>query len=140
MYFDSSAFVKLLHPEIDNDRARDLWSGARHPTSSRLAHAEVCAAVATAQRSHRLDANEAQDALSAWLERWRYVRSIDLTESVARAAGHAAAAHALKGADAIHLASALALGSPDVIFATWDRRLHTAARASGLRVAPAVLG
>ena len=44
----------------------------------------------------------------------------------------------LKGADAIHLASALAFGR-DLVFTTWDRRLHRAARAEGLRVAPASL-
>ena len=48
--------------------------------------------------------------------------AIELTERVARHAGELARAHALRGADAIHLASALALGDNDVIVAVWDAR------------------
>jgi hypothetical protein len=51
-----------------------------------------------------------------------------------------AARHQLGGADAIHLASALALGPADVTVAVWDRRLHTGAAAAGLALAPAQLG
>jgi hypothetical protein len=38
----------------------------------------------------------------------------------------------------VHLASALAIGDPDLIIAVWDRRLHAAA-AAGLQIAPADL-
>ena len=47
---------------------------------------------------------------------------------------------ALRGADAVHLASALAVSDPELVVAVWDRRLHTGVGASGLRVAPATLG
>ena len=32
--------------------------------------------------------------------------------------------HAVRGADAVHLASALAVDAPDLIVAVWDLRLH----------------
>jgi predicted nucleic acid-binding protein len=54
-------------------------------------------------------------------------------------AGQLARVHALRGADAIHLASALVIGDPDLIVAVWDRHLHAGAQAAGLRVAPARL-
>jgi hypothetical protein len=54
-------------------------------------------------------------------------------------AGHLARAHALCGADAVHLAGALAVGDPGLIVAVWDRRLHTGAQPAGCRVAPAQL-
>jgi hypothetical protein len=38
----------------------------------------------------------------------------------------------------VHLASALAIGEPDLIIAVWDRRLHAGALAAGTNVAPAV--
>ncbi|HET6193760.1 MAG TPA: hypothetical protein VFE59_42920, partial [Trebonia sp.] len=47
--------------------------------------------------------------------------------------------HALRGADAVHLASALAIADEDLIVAVWDRRLHGGVLASGIRVAPASL-
>ncbi|MCB0972865.1 MAG: PIN domain-containing protein, partial [Acidimicrobiales bacterium] len=66
------------------------------------------------------------------------VRPIELSQPIAEDAAALAERRALKGADAIHLASALALDG-DLVFTTWDRRLHAAARAQGLRVAPASL-
>jgi hypothetical protein len=47
---------------------------------------------------------------------------------------------ALRGADAVHLASALAIGDPDLVVAVWDARLDAGVRAAGARVAPAQLG
>ena len=57
-----------------------------------------------------------------------------------RHAGQLARTYALRGADAVHLASALAIGDPDLILAAWDRRLHAGAQAAGLNTAPAELG
>ncbi|MGH3923707.1 MAG: hypothetical protein ACRDTT_12710, partial [Pseudonocardiaceae bacterium] len=44
--------------------------------------------------------------------------------------------HALRGADSVHLASALAIGDSDLVVAVWDRRLHAGALAAHLGVAP----
>ncbi len=55
-------------------------------------------------------------------------------------AGELAARHHLRGADAVHLASALALGSADLTVAVWDRRRHAGVAAAGLAVAPANIG
>jgi hypothetical protein len=43
------------------------------------------------------------------------------------------------GADAVHLASALAINDPDLVVAVWDRRLHVGVLAAGGRVARADL-
>jgi hypothetical protein len=56
---------------------------------------------------------------------------------VEQEAGRLARVHALRGADAVHLASALAIGDPELVIAVWDRRLHAGADAAGLAVAPA---
>jgi hypothetical protein len=56
---------------------------------------------------------------------------------VERHAGELARTHALWGAGAVHLASALAIGDPELVLAVWDQRLHAGARAAGIRVAPA---
>jgi hypothetical protein len=39
----------------------------------------------------------------------------------------------------VHLASALAIGDSELIFAVWDQRLHAGAEAADLRVAPGEL-
>lgn len=45
----------------------------------------------------------------------------------------------LRSLDSLHLAAALVLPGDDLMFVTWDRRLHTAARAEGLQVLPEAL-
>jgi predicted nucleic acid-binding protein len=67
------------------------------------------------------------------------VRPVELSRTVAARGGELATTQTLSGADAIHLASAEALGVAGVVVATWDRRLHAAARKRGFSVAPAAL-
>ena len=55
------------------------------------------------------------------------------------AAGDLAALHSLRGADAVHLASAVALGVADLTVAVWDQRFHAGVIAAGLAAAPATL-
>jgi len=139
VYFDSSAFVKLLVEEHGSDLAAELWDGCDAAVSSRLSYPEVCAALAAAARNHQLTSRGLELAGSLWDEFWRSTRPIELTKEIEQLAGHLAREHALRGADAVHLACALALGTPDLIVAVWDHRLHAGAAASALRVAPASL-
>lgn len=136
VYFDSSAFVKLLVEEHDSDIAAALWDGCDAAVSSRLAYPEVCAALAAAGRARRLGAEEQHHAQAMWEEYWAATRAVELTENIAHHAGHLATAHALRGADAVHLASVLALGVDDTVFAVWDQRLRTAARDAAVGLAP----
>ena len=136
VYFDSSAFVKLVVAEPGSDIAAALWDGCDAALSSRLAYAEVCAALASALRNQDLDPRGHRRALSEWALFWAATRPIELTEQVERHAGELARRHALRGADAVHLASALAIGAHDLVVAVWDRRLHDGVVAADLAVAP----
>jgi len=136
VYFDVSAFVKLVVEESGSDLAVDLWDGCDAALSSRLAYPEVRAALAAAHRNRDLSAAGLAQAESVWDEYWAATRPIELTTVVERHAGVLAREHALRGADAVHLASALAVGDPELVVAVWDQRLHTAARALRIRVAP----
>ena len=62
---------------------------------------------------------------------------IGLDEALARTAGELAERHALRGYDAVHLASATAIDDPDLVIATWDRDLTAAAIAKNHIVVPA---
>jgi len=139
VYFDSSALVKLVLDETGSDVAAALWNACDAALSSRLAYPEVCAALAAAGRNHDLTESEASAAADEWEVFWSSMRPIELSAGVERVAGELAVLHRLRGADAVHLASALALGSPEVTVAAWDRRLHAGAAAVGLPVAPATL-
>jgi hypothetical protein len=139
VYFDASASVKLLTEEEGSDLAAQLWDGCDAAVASRLAYPEVHAALAAAGRNHDLDSRELADAQRAWERYWAATRPVEFTAALERHAGDLARIHALRGADAVHLASALAIGDSDLIVAVWDRRLHAGVRAAGLRVAPAKL-
>jgi uncharacterized protein len=139
VYFDSSALVKLVVDETGSDLAAELWDGCDAAVAGRLAYSEVRAALAGSVRNHDLDDAGLDEAERTWEEYWFAVRPVELTEAVERQSGVLARRHALRGADAVHLASALALGDTDLIMAVWDGRLHAGARAAGLRVAPTEL-
>ena|SRR3712207_429336 len=135
-YFDSSAFVKLVVDENGSDLAASLWDGCDAVVSSRLAYPGVRAALAAAGRDHRLTAADQQHAETAWERFWDATRPIELTAAVTAHAGELAGRYALRGADAVHLASLLAVGRDATVFAVWDRRLRTGAHAAGVRLAP----
>jgi predicted nucleic acid-binding protein len=139
VYFDSSALVKLVVQEEGSDLAAELWDGCDAALASRLAYPEVRAALAAAGRSHDLSEDDLETAEQAWEQYWAAVRPVELTAAVERQAGQLARSCALRGADAVHLASALAITDPDLIIAVWDRRLHTGAATAGLHLAPAHL-
>ncbi|RAN71986.1 VapC toxin family PIN domain ribonuclease [Bacillus sp. SRB_336] len=136
VYFDSSAFVKLVVEEDGSDLAATLWDGCDAAVSSRLAYPEVRAALAAAGRDHRLRAADQRHAEAHWEKFWAATRPVELTEIITKHAGELAGEHALRGADAVHLASVLAIGAADTLLAVWDNRLRIGAEAAGIQVAP----
>lgn len=136
VYFDSSAFVKLVVEEDGSDLAAALWDGCDAAVSSRLSYPEVRAALAAAGRTRRLEPVDQSRAEAAWEEYWASTRIVELTDLVALHAGDLAGQQALGGADAVHLASLLAVGVTNALFAVWDMRLRAGALAAGVQVAP----
>lgn len=134
--FDSSALVKLVVDEEGSETVVRLWDEASAVVASRLAHPEVRAALSAAERAGRITAGGHRAARADWEEYWAALRVVEMTALLAGSAADLTLDHVLGGADAVHLASALALQEAAPILATWDRRLWTAARAAGLVVAP----
>lgn len=139
VYFDSSALVKLVLDEAGSDLVAMLWNGCDAALTSRLAYPEVCAAIAAAGRNHDLTEPETAAAIEDWRRFWASIRPVELTPAVDQHAGVLARDHGLRGTDAVHLASALALGVADLTMAVWDRRLHAGAIAVGFAVGPATI-
>ena len=139
VYFDASALVKLLVEESGSDVAAALWDGCDAAVTSRLAYPEVCAALAAAGRNGDLDEANLAACERDWEDFWEAVRPVELTERVQWTAGRLAKRHSLRGADAVHLASALEIDPSVLVVAVWDRRRHGGAVAERLAVAPATL-
>lgn len=136
VYFDASALVKLVVDEDGSDVAAMLWDGCDAPIASRLAYVEVCAALAASRRNNDLSELDLETALAGFDTFWTSVRPVEITEAVQLRAGRLAREHSLRGADAVHLASATAIGDPELVMAVWDQRLAAGARAAGLAVSP----
>ena len=135
-FWDSSALVKLLVEEPGTEIAVALWDGSTALVASRLVVPEVSAALAAATRARRIDETRARPAGTEWRRYLSALDLVDLTADLAAGGADLAAAHDLSGADAVHLATALALRETELVVATWDRRLATAAHAEGVVVVP----
>jgi predicted nucleic acid-binding protein len=70
---------------------------------------------------------------------WTAFGVIEVDQRLAEDAAELAIARELRSLDALHLAAALMLPQDDLLLATWDRRLHTAASAEGLALIPETL-
>jgi predicted nucleic acid-binding protein len=73
------------------------------------------------------------------LEEWPAFGVIEVDQRLAEDAAELAITRELRSIDALHLAAALMLPREDLLLATWDRRLHSAAGAEGLALIPETL-
>jgi uncharacterized protein len=112
-----------------------LWDS--YPAAcSVLAYPEARAALAAARRARRLTAHAHDRAVGELNALNAELVIVGVDEALARRAGELADERALRGYDAMHIASALALGPGETIFVTWDRDLSNAAVGADLAVAP----
>lgn len=138
-YLDASALVKLCVREEGTALAREIWSQAAARFTSLISYAECRAAIAAAARAERLTPRGADDAAARLEDRWAELAQVRVGARLVRIAGDLAEAHALRGYDAVHLASALAAAEGSALLvATWDQQLARAASDRGLLVTPAL--
>ncbi len=135
-YLDTSALLKLCVTEPGTDLVAAVWDGADLVVTSRLADAEVRAVLASGRRAGALDDDAARTATAAWRRLSPGLRLVETVPAVLDEAARLVERHPLRAADAVHLASALVLRSPDLLVLAWDEHLAVAARAEGLTVLP----
>ncbi|MBI5481762.1 MAG: type II toxin-antitoxin system VapC family toxin [Deltaproteobacteria bacterium] len=134
-YLDTSALAKRYVTEPGSVLVRALFRRQRPIVVSRIAYAELAAAVARQCREGVLP-GAARDAILARLDRdLAQILVLDVRASTLGPVAGLVVRHPLRGFDAVHLASALALAARggSVDFWSADRRLVVAARAEGLR-------
>ena len=119
-YFDSSAIVKLTRDEAESLALIDyLEEASVEASSSVVAEVEVL-------RNLRKLRLESDQALAGF-----YLLAFD--DEVRRSAV-SLERDSLRSLDAIHIATALAVGDRDLQFVTYDERQADAARQAGLKV------
>ncbi len=80
-----------------------------------------------------------RSAVRSFREEWPTFAVVEVDQNLVEQASLLTRKRDLRSLDALHLASALLLAGTDLIFATWDRRLHAAASAERLSLLPASL-
>ncbi len=136
-YFDTSALLELVIAEAGADQARLLWEQTSEIVVSRLAWPEALAALAAARRGRRLTDKGYAAAVEVFRECFARCTVVSVADHLVERAADLAAGYDLRAADAIHLATALAVMEADSVFVTWDKRLQQAAIQAGLVTAPA---
>jgi predicted nucleic acid-binding protein len=134
-YFDTSALVPLLVAEPSSPTCSELWNEATRVISSRLVYPEARAALAQAERMQRLTAPELRTAVEDLNSLVEEIDYLEVTASLALSAGQLAEAHALRGYDVVHLASANVANDAELVLVTGDQDLASAAAQIRISVA-----
>jgi predicted nucleic acid-binding protein len=135
LYLDTSALVKLYVEEPGSDAVASEVEGASAVVTARIAYAEARAAFARHRREGGFTAAELRRVVHQLDHEWSSFGIVDGAEPVVRRAGALAERYALRGLDALHLASALELrrAGGEIAFLSFDSRLASAARRERLR-------
>lgn len=124
IYYDSSALLKLVRPEMESEDFRQ-WYEERQDVdavSSALVRVEVI------RTAHQLSPAAERRARAV-------VAELDLIPMTWPLLDRAAVLpFAVRSLDAIHLASAMEMGSTLRVFVSYDRRLLAAAEEAGLPI------
>lgn len=136
LYCDTSALVKLYIAEPQSDTVKALVKEAEAVAVCRIAWAEYHAALARRAREVPGDSAALESAKQKLGSEWGRYLVLEVSQTVVEKAGEYAEAFALRGYDAVQLATAHeALVQTDlpVTFACFDRRLNQAAKLLGLK-------
>lgn len=139
VYLDSSALVKCYGDEAGSLDTVDLLGGAELVATSLVTSVEVSSALARAVRGGIVEPEAGREADRLFREEWPALIRLPLTPRVLGRAQDIAWELALRGYDAVQLASALIwqerVGT-SITLATFDARLARAARDAGMAVWP----
>jgi predicted nucleic acid-binding protein len=127
---DTSALVKLYVAEEGRELVVKAVMESVRVATSTVAYSEARAALARRRREGELSEEECRRAVEALDEGWESYGRLTVSDTLARRAGAMAERYALRGFEAIHLASAARLREKfeDLHFLAFDDRLLNAAR------------
>jgi predicted nucleic acid-binding protein len=134
-YLDTSALIKRFVAERGSGVVDALVSAGQPIATAKIAYAEVHSGLARKRRERHLSDARYLSACRLFEAQWRTCIQVELTDEVLRVARDVIRRRALRGFDAIHIASALELKkrlNEPMTFAAADRPLLKAARSEGL--------
>ncbi len=142
LYLDASALVKRYVAERGSRETADVCARAEIVATSLVSRAEVAAALAKAVRAGIVEPDKGRKAQRAFVGEWSDFAKVPVTEALVARAEALAWDAALRGYDAVQLASALtwqeSVGAI-ITLATFDRQLWNAGQQVGIHVWPETL-
>ena len=142
VYMDASALVKRYVAERGSRETAELSARADVVATSLVSRAEVAAALAKAVRLGIVEPKSGRKAQRAFASQWPDIAKVPVTEALISRAEALTWDFALRGYDAVQLASALtwqeAVGA-ELTLATFDRQLWDAGKKAGARIWPETL-
>lgn len=132
VFFDSSAFAKRYVSEPGTDAVLAWCEQATEVGLSGIALPEIISAFCRLRRDRRISGPQYDRLKSALLSDIEDASICDLTPQVLAQSVHSLETSVLRGMDAIHIGSAVALRAE--VFVSADQRQCEAARRAGLRV------
>jgi len=134
LYLDTSALIKLFIHEAHSEQVGGAAGAAKGLACSSLGFVETHAAFARLAREGLLSATTHRARATAFDRAWKDFIVVEASTRLIEQAARLVAPHALRGFDAVHLASALEIfhAVPKMQFACYDERLAAAARNLGL--------
>jgi predicted nucleic acid-binding protein len=132
VFFDSSAFAKRYVQEAGSDEVLSWCGRASEIGLSGIALPEIVSVFCRLSREKRINRKQYHALKESLLEDVRDAAICDLSPEVIHHAIIALEKNTLRGMDAIHIGSALALRAE--VFVSADQRQCDAAKLAGLRV------
>jgi predicted nucleic acid-binding protein len=137
LYLDTSALVKRYFRESYSDEILARWKVAAQIVTSFVAYAETMASIYRKKREAGLDDLLIREIAGSFRRDWESFIRVEVNEELSESIDRVVEGYPLRGFDAIHLASALAIHKvfpDDFVFACFDDRLARAAESEGLQV------
>ncbi len=139
-YLDASAWVKRYYQEAGTSWVQDLFSRRETISCSSLGFIEVMATLSRKRKATEISLSQFRQKAQEIEDDWERFIQIHITTETVNNAKELTKKYALRGADAVHLSSALMLqkrfkGKEDrIIVIASDQELKEAAKSSGLEV------
>ena len=130
LYLDTSALVKLYADEEDRELVFEAVGSSEVVATSTIAYAEARSAFSRRLREGEMSEDDHRRAVQRLDEQWVGYARLAVSNLVTYRAGYMAERYALRGFDAVHLASATRLQErfENLRFLAFDERLTEAAR------------
>jgi uncharacterized protein len=137
IYFDSSALVKRYVREDGSETVQSLIRQGEDIATSKLAYSEILSAFGRKYRARELAAGLFRKLVDQFDADWKSILVVEFHDELLPTVKLLLAKYALKGADTVHLSSALWLeraAQIDMTFVASDSNLLKAAQGERLRV------